>query len=58
MERCLLCLALLAAAGGCQRPWYRNDADREVYTAERQHEDDSLWAVAAHVVSRRIKACA
>jgi hypothetical protein len=46
MLRTLLCLVLLALAGGCQRPWYRRDADRETYAVESQHEDESIWAVA------------
>jgi outer membrane protein TolC len=46
MRRCLLLLALLAAAGGCQRPWYRRDADRETYAVEQEHEDEARWPVA------------
>jgi outer membrane protein TolC len=46
MRRCLLCLAVLACAASCQRPWYRRDADRETYAAEAEHEDELRWPVA------------
>jgi outer membrane protein TolC len=46
MLRCLLLAALLAAVSGCQRPWYRRDADRETYAVEGEHEDESRWPVA------------
>jgi outer membrane protein TolC len=39
-------LALLAATLGCQRPWYRRDADRDAYALEREHEDEGRWPVA------------
>jgi outer membrane protein TolC len=45
MFRCLLCLGLLAVAGGCQPPWYRRDADRQTYAVEREHENEALWPV-------------
>jgi outer membrane protein TolC len=46
MLRCLICLGLVAALGGCQRPWYRRSADRETYAVEREHEDEARWPVA------------
>jgi hypothetical protein len=48
MPRLLLCLVLLLLAllGGCQRPWYRRDADRETYAVEAEHENEALWPVA------------
>src|SRR5437764_1217691 len=46
MLRCLLCLGLLAIVFGCQRPWYRRDADRQTYAVEREHENEARWPVA------------
>lgn len=46
MLRIVLCLGLLAVAGGCQRSWYRRWADRETYAVEREHSDESRWPVA------------
>jgi outer membrane protein TolC len=57
MLRLLQCLVLLvlavglALAGGCQRPWYRRDADRETYATEAQHENEDLWPVARTVIT-------
>jgi outer membrane protein TolC len=46
MIRRMLLFALLATAMGCQRPWYRRDADRDTYAVEREHQDESRWPVA------------
>jgi hypothetical protein len=46
MLRSIVCLVLLATVGGCQRPWYRRDADRETYAVEQEHENEKLWPVA------------
>jgi outer membrane protein TolC len=45
MPRYLVCLAFLLILGGCQRDWYRRDADRETYATEQQHTDESAWPV-------------
>src|SRR5947207_2069507 len=47
MLRFLICLASLAILGGCQRPWYRRDADRQTYAVEREHGNEALWPVAS-----------
>jgi outer membrane protein TolC len=46
MRQCIVSLVLLAILGGCQRPWYRRDADRETYAVEAQHENEAVWPVA------------
>ncbi|HEY1860063.1 MAG TPA: hypothetical protein VGG61_06900, partial [Gemmataceae bacterium] len=46
MLRRLFVLALLASTVGCQRPWYRRDADRETYAVEQEHENEARWPVA------------
>lgn len=51
MLRSLICLGLLACLGGCQRPWYRRDADRETYAIEREHENERLWPVARTAIT-------
>src|SRR5262249_33499899 len=51
MPRRLLLLVCLLAVAGCQRSWYRRDANREVYAVEQQHEDESRWPVANTVIT-------
>jgi len=37
---------LLGIIAGCQRPWYRRDADRQTYAVESEHENEARWPVA------------
>ena len=36
-------LVLAVCAGGCTRAFYRNQADKETYTAIMEHADEGRW---------------